>query len=135
MICWLFFILYFLNLCPYLMHSIHGIVLFNWSVLYYIIIISHSNVCPALHMLNLRGRSQTTSRSFGFFLPPAPLRWQFLPYKSRHFLTTYLPSSIYSCSISPILGHEFFCLGCLGNQGSEEKSGFEFFWAGGFCNF
>ena len=32
-----------------------------------------------------------------------------------------VPSSIYSWSIGHILEHEFFCLGCLGSQGSKEK--------------
>ena len=31
------------------------------------------------------------------------------------------PSFIYSWSIGHILEHEFFCLGCLGSQGSKEK--------------
>ena len=31
------------------------------------------------------------------------------------------PSSIYSCSLSHILEHVFFCLGRLGSQGSKEK--------------
>ena len=45
------------------------------------------------------------------------------------------PSSIYSWSISHILEHKFFCLGCFSK---EKKSGFEFFWATferGFFNF
>jgi hypothetical protein len=33
----------------------------------------------------------------------------------------YTPSSIYSWSISHILDHEFFCLGCLGTSGSKGK--------------
>ena len=34
---------------------------------------------------------------------------------------TLYPRSIYSWSIGHILEHEFFCLGCLGSQGSKEK--------------
>ena len=30
-------------------------------------------------------------QSFGFFWPPSPLCWQFLPYESWHFWTTYPP--------------------------------------------
>ena len=33
----------------------------------------------------------------------------------------YDPSSIYICSLSHILEHEFFRLDCLGSQGSKEK--------------
>ena len=39
----------------------------------------------------IRGRSQTMLTSFWVFWPPTPFRWQFLPNKSWHFLTTYLP--------------------------------------------
>ena len=45
----------------------------------------------------------------------------------------------YSCSLSHILEHEFFCLGHLGSPGSKgKKIGFKFFWAtleGGIFNF
>ena len=35
----------------------------------------------------------------------------------------FIPSSIYSCSISHILKHEFFCFGCLGRFGSQGNKG------------
>ena len=37
------------------------------------------------------------------------------------YLHNTYPSSIYSWSISHILEHEFFYLGCLGSSGSKEK--------------
>ena len=65
-------------------------------------------VIQKLHSSNqneVRGRSQTTWQVFGFFWLPTPLRWQFLTYKSWHFMTIYLPLLENVVCEQPLWGH------------------------------
>ena len=92
-------------------------------------------------------KSNQNKHNFMFATCTKHVNWQIIfkfwlnwkSYGSVLYSFSCTPSSIYSWSIDHILEHEFFCLGCLGSQGSKEKkSVFEVFWAtfeGGFFNY
>ena len=86
------------------------------SVLLYKLFFSFKNICLGAELLSLFDGIRMIFKVFHFlkmipiFVEPVD---NFVT-KYEKNISGYNPSSIYSWSISHILEHEFFCLGCLG---------------------